>query len=425
MSLSLLASTVAYGQLVEESFWIQDSNGSVKEQLEKLKELTVDHASSKGFELYGPKGTEQYLQQYGIAYIRMGAISKMAALNYPTAESTNEFVVALSRQYPNLTKLISIGKSRSGIDLYVLKISDNPQVDEQEPEFKYIANMHGDEILGRELMVRLARDILAEYASNSAIKELVDSTEIYIMPSMNPDGANRRQRGNARYVDLNRSFPDFSTSDNRNLPGTREPETVAVMNFQKDRFFGLSANFHGGAVVVNYPWDTTPDAHPLENMVVDFSVDYAQEVPAMRDSSEFPRGIVNGYAWYEVNGGMQDWSYHWHQDLQVTIELSDPKWPNYADVEGYYAEHKQPLIDYIKNVHQGVGIALRDRSQKGRIKINGMGLNIADSFAAEYYRVLPAGTYQLDVQLDNGQNISRQLTISTAARQLGQSYLQL
>ena len=46
----------------------------------------------------------------------------------------------------------------------------------------------------------------------------------------------------------------------------------------------------------------------------------------MRDSTEFPGGIVNGYDWYEVNGGMQDWSYYWHNDLQVTIELSNMKW---------------------------------------------------------------------------------------------------
>ena len=420
-----LLSTNLFAQVVEESYWIKDSGGVFKEQLEKMSELTVDHASSLGFELYGPKGTGEYLKMLNIPYVKLGAITKDAALNYPSAESINEIVVQLSRQYPNITKLTSIGKSRSGIDLYVLKISDNPNQDELQPEFKYIANMHGDEILGRELMVRLARDILSEYATNPEIKELVDNTEIYIMPSMNPDGANRRQRGNASYVDLNRNFPDFTTRDNRNVPGNRQPETVAVMNFQKDRNFALSANFHGGAVVVNYPWDTTDHAHPLENLVVDFSLAYADQVEGMRNSSEFPRGIVNGYDWYEVNGGMQDWSYHWHRDLQVTVELSQPKWPRYQDVEGYYAEHKKPLLDYIRKIHQGLGVGLSAPTEKATIKLSGMGLSFEESFVGEYYRVLPQGTYQVQVTKENGATINRQVEVSSNSRPLGQAYLKL
>jgi len=157
---------------------------------------------------------------------------------------------------------------------------------------------------------------------NSDIKALLDTTSIHIMPSMNPDGFEKKTRTNKMGVDLNRNFPDrFDTTQaGRSAPGNRlEPETMAVMKWSAAHRFVLCANFHGGSVVVNYPFDgilfltpththththTTPHhtttkgnanhrsglytAAPDDAVYRQISLAYASKNPVMRASFEFP-----------------------------------------------------------------------------------------------------------------------------------------
>ena len=342
-----------HGMKYPEAVMVIDPLKSFLKTFTRDHRYVVDHVDSKGYELYGPKGLRSLLNHKHIRFSKMEGVK--FADEYPNPEQIIEKMKELQRAHPKLMTLIEIGKSVEGRPLLFAKITAPSNVGTRlasRPEFKYVANMHGNEIVGREMMMSLIEDLVTQYGKDTRITKLVDSVQIYIMPSMNPDGAKKQSRFNSHGVDLNRSFPDFTTSDNRNTIEGREPEIQAMMKFQAQHQFKLSANFHGGAEVVNYPWDTSSDTIPQENLIKKLSLDYATRVPYIYNSTSFRHGITKGYDWYEVDGGMQDWSIYWHKDLQVTIELHKEKWPEYSVCARRYRENRDALLNYIEAVYQ-------------------------------------------------------------------------
>ncbi len=436
---ALTAQSAVSTDIVQEGHYLFDANKKLIKIIQSQGDLTIDHVGKHGYEVYGPNGLGIWLNeianQHQISIMNLEdqhdheAMEKVFA-NYPSPAEIEQKLLELQASYPSFLKVFSIGKSGNGQDIFAVKLSDNVDTDELEPEFKYIANMHGDEIVGRELMILLIEDLAKKYASgDSQTKSLIDNTEIYIIPSMNPDGAESRRRGNARWSDLNRNFPDFTT-DNRNTPSGRQPETQAIMSFQASRNFALSANFHGGTECVNYPWDTTGDDFPLLEMVKNLSNEYAQDVPGMKNSTEFPGGITNGYDWYEVDGGMQDWSYHWYGDLQVTIELSHQKWPNYSTIPQYFNWNKNSMVRYISRIHQGAGFTF-DTPKAGKVLIESTSLfkkvTVGEyTFGnGEFYKVLEPGRYNFVVTDNTGNQYSFNTKVSKQSGNYKANYTQL
>lgn len=190
--------------------------------------------------------------------------------SYHHYSDVNTLFKSYEKRFPTLAKVGSIGKSEEGRDLVYIQISDNVSVTEPgEPMFKYVGNIHGNEAVGRELIIYLTQYLLENYQLDARIKKLVDNTNIFLMPSANPDGFERAKLGvgggrasdsclgvqgrpNANNVDLNRNFPDqFRTHLNDPI----QKETQALIKWIENNKFVLSANLHGGSVVASYPFD--------------------------------------------------------------------------------------------------------------------------------------------------------------------------
>ena len=106
----------------------------------------------------------------------------------------------IHKRWPSLTKLYKLsGTSVEGRNLWVIQISkdvNKRRSRDLKPMVKYIGNIHGNEAVGRELLIHFAKYLLESYSSSSHssstnaadIKKLIDTTDIHILPSMNPDG---------------------------------------------------------------------------------------------------------------------------------------------------------------------------------------------------------------------------------------------
>ena len=99
------------------------------------------------------------------------------------------FLRHVSTIYANLTALYSIGQSVQGREMWVMVVSSSPYEHMiGKPNVKYVANMHGNEAVGRELMLHLILYLVQNYETDYYVRWLLDNTRIHIMPSMNPDG---------------------------------------------------------------------------------------------------------------------------------------------------------------------------------------------------------------------------------------------
>ena len=196
---------------------------------------------------------------------------------YISHDQLENHLRALTSKYSDISRLYHIGESVEGRKLWVVEISSRPGKHEMlEPEFKYIGNMHGDEAAGRQVLLNLIQHLLISYKTNNHIRKLVDTTRIHILCSMNPDGFEaarnhsgyhlfRDGRDNANGVDLNRNFPDPFSKPFYGQLHAQQKETKAIIKWLNDYPFVLSANLHGGAVVVNYPYDNFKMELPFDH----------------------------------------------------------------------------------------------------------------------------------------------------------------
>lgn len=328
---------------------------------------------------------------------------------YPTYSQYDAIMQKFLADYPSLCHLDTIGTSIRGRQVFALKISDNPGIDETEPEVFYSSTMHGDETGGFVLMLRLADYLLKNYSTDERVRNIVNNLEVWINPNANPDGTygtgntiSYPTRDNANGVDLNRNFPDpFQPGE------IQQKENIDMMKFLRDRRFVLSANFHAGSEVVNYPWDRwLSKLHADNSWFETISRAYADTVHNYSVESYMnymDNGVTRGAEWYVIYGGRQDYVTWELQGREVTIELDYTKQTPAAQLELLWQYNYRSLLGYIENalygIHGLVKNSVTDAPVAAKIYIAGYDKDssqvYSDTLSGRFVRMLEPGLWDL------------------------------
>jgi len=332
---------------------------------------------------------------------------------YPTYSAYVSMMIQFQTNYPNLCKIDTILNSTpGGRQILVAKLTNNVNVAADKPQFLYTSSIHGDEITGYVLMLRLIDYLLSNYGTNTRVTNLMDNIEIWINPASNPDGTyaggNTSVSGATRYnqnnVDLNRNYPD-PIAGSHNDGETWQPETQAFMNFASAHNFVMSANFHGGIEIANYTWDCKPELNPDNNWWIYVSKEYADSCKKAASNNGYFTGdgdgvypgVTNGYGWYLVYGGRQDYMNYWHHCRELTLEISSTKLVPASQLPTFWNYNYVSLLNYLQQATYGfrgiVTDSITGTPLKAKITIIGH-----DADSTEVYSALPIGNYHRPIE---------------------------
>ncbi len=311
----------------------------------------------------------------------------------------NQMLNHLDTMHARFPQLITAREPVSSITthdgnlIYYVKISDNPEINEDEPMVLFTGLTHAREPIGMQQMLFFMYHLLESYDTDPYIKALLDTTQIVFIPCLNPDGyifnqqtnpggggmwrKNRLDQGNGNYgVDLNRNFgymwgyddegssPDPYSETYRGASAFSEPETQALREFVNDREFKICLNYHSHGNLLIYPFGyVTMEAADSTTFH-----DFAHRISAFNGYSTGTPGELL----YNTNGDINDWMYGESSEHQAIMSLlpevgnsySDGFWPaterivplcqenvpgnlRVLELAGWYAEAKDDCPMYL------------------------------------------------------------------------------
>ncbi|CAF4706666.1 unnamed protein product [Rotaria socialis] len=343
------------------------------------------------------------------------------------------FLHDITSRYPSKAILYEVGKSQGGRSLWAVALSSYSPNEHilLRPEVKYIGNMHGNEAIGLQVLLYLVEYLLT--SNDNQVIELMNNARIWIMPSMNPDGFELSQQGDCgstggrntlNNIDLNRNFPDYLgvpfPSSNRAV------ETSAIMAWLHAVPFVLSANYHGGAFMINVPYDrycinilfyhsnvkafflldtgkvSTSSDDDIYQMIGRSYISRISQTNKYCDSRTDEIGtVIRGADWYEIVGSMQDYGYLNYGTIEMTMEISCCKYPYENLLASYWNYNRDAMIELLLQAQRGVKGLIRDEFHQSipltQVMIDNRRPVVNVTPLGEFWRILLPGVYTLKV----------------------------
>ena len=310
------------------------------------------------------------------------------------------------------------GRTCTFLDLGTLSTSNHRRIlgvrinngqPDGKPKFLYTSTMHGDEVTGMILMLRLIDELCT--STDSRIVNLVNSLDIFIFPCTNPDGTyyggnntvTGARRANGNNVDLNRHFPDFDDGAHPDGASYYQDEAQWMMDLAQQYLFTMGANYHGGAEVVNYPWDTYQPAHPDDAWWQYVSREYANLAQSVSSNymTDENNGITNGYAWYTITGSRQDYMNYYGQCRELTLECSSSKTPSASQLPNFWNYNHNSMLAYMEQSLKGVHGVVMDANTNQPIEgvtvtvqnHDALGSWVTSHNVGDFHRPIKGGNY--------------------------------
>ena len=308
--------------------------------------------------------------------------------------------------------LFSLGTLSTSAHRQILGVRINNGNPEGKPKFLYTSTMHGDEITGMILMLRLI-DLLCT-STDDQVVNLVNSLDIYILPLTNPDGTykggnstvNSAQRYNGYNKDLNRNYKDYFEGEHPD-GNAYQDETLWTMAFADSLLFTMGGNYHGGAEVMNYPWDPVYTDHADKDWYEYTCTKYVQVARQTYSSymtDTYSDGVTNGATWYTISGSRQDYMNAYGQCREVTVECSSTKTPSANLLPNYWNYNHYAMLAFMEEALYGVHGIVYDAQTNQPIQgvtVTVLNHDVNNSYVTthsmgDFHRPIKGGTYTFE-----------------------------
>lgn len=340
----------------------------------------------------------------------------------------------LQRQYPEIMKVMDLGKSQGAIDgtpgfdhrIWGIKVSDNVTVNEPEPGFLFCGEHHARETQTFPVTFFALKHLLQNYESDPRVKEYVDNRQIFFIPLVNPDGYTVATTENSMWrkninsngysvnfrtgsttgVDLNRNYrykwgenaPDIITRDTYRGPYAQsEPEVQAVINLADEEALAASITFHSYSEVILIPYNQESNKEaPVDDPEVRKLANKMAKVMIKKDGyGTYEVGDAVELLGYGAGGGMSDNMYVDYGIFTYCFELwnggfqtPESALPNLANNSLKACKILLDRSDY--SSIQGV-VTANGKPLKAKIEISGLDENPGDR--CDYFSHVETGFF--------------------------------
>lgn len=255
---------------------------------------------------------------------------------YHSFDDVQRILAEIASTRPDIAKLETYGSSQGGRPLLALKLSDNVDEDEDEPELLLTSATHGDEIITVEVLLSLLQELLDGYGKDSRLTNMVDGSELYFILAVNPDGYASRQRY-SNGVDPNRDYPwpeQPNRSPNACIKG--------VMDFFHSRNFAGSIDLHAYGQMIMYPWAWTSQSPDQADLTK-----FSELGRIMGQGNRYEVGQISRVI-YVAKGSSADYYYWKTGSLSYGVELATSKAPPASSIPSVVNEAREMTWKFIE-----------------------------------------------------------------------------